>query len=408
MARHRQCSALLLTASLALLGGCGDRAPGSGDTAAGPTLNISGSSTVFPVIEKAIEAYGTTERGRDVRVKLSEVGSTGGLREFCQGNIPIANASRPISSAELKACADNGITFIELPLAFDALTVVVNGGNDWASAISTRELSRTWSKEAEGTIKSWQQINIDWPDRPLRLCGPGDDSGTFDYFNEAINGDKANSRSDYEGSEDDNVIVECVATDANAMGYFGFAYYQANRERLKALAIAGPDGIAVPPSVATAQDGTYKPLSRPLFIYVNDKQCGTTTPSAASWASRWATACASWRRPATSPCQPTPTGWWKPSSTATSSAPPSAAICRSASPSAKPCARALMRPARRAIADQTPAGCSCRGGVGSRLPERKASPTSRQEAHRQACRPPTRNRAPDSRVPSRRPAALAM
>ena len=272
MARHRQCSALLLTASLALLGGCGDRAPGSGDTAAGPTLNISGSSTVFPVIEKAIEAYGTTERGRNVTVNLSEVGSTGGLREFCQGNIPIANASRPISSAELKACADNGITFIELPLAFDALTVVVNGGNDWASAISTRELSRTWSKEAEGTIKSWQQINIDWPDRPLRLCGPGDDSGTFDYFNEAINGDKANSRSDFEGSEDDNVIVECVATDANAMGYFGFAYYQANRERLKALAIAGPDGIAVPPSVATAQDGTYKPLSRPLFIYVNDKQ----------------------------------------------------------------------------------------------------------------------------------------
>jgi len=272
MARHRQCSALLLTASLALLSGCGDRAPDGGDSAAGATLSISGSSTVFPVIEKAIEAYGTTERGRNVTVNLSEVGSTGGLREFCQGNIPIANASRPISSAELKACADNGITFIELPLAFDALTVVVNGGNDWASAISTRELSRTWSKEAEGTIKTWQQINIDWPDRPLRLCGPGDDSGTFDYFNEAINGNKANSRSDYEGSEDDNVIVECAATDANAMAYFGFAYYKANSDRLKALAIAGPDGIAVAPSVETAQDGTYRPLSRPLFIYVNDKQ----------------------------------------------------------------------------------------------------------------------------------------
>ncbi|MCP9888479.1 PstS family phosphate ABC transporter substrate-binding protein [Cyanobium sp. ATX 6A2] len=272
MARHRQCSALLLTASLALLSGCGDRVADSTDSGGSASLTISGSSTVFPVIEKAIEGFAKTERGRDVRVKLSEVGTTGGMREFCQGAIPIANASRPISSAELKACADKGITFIELPLAFDALTVVVNGNNDWASAITTKELSRTWSKEAEGKIKNWQQINIDWPDRPLRLCGPGTDSGTFDYFNEAINGDKANSRSDFEGSEDDNVIVECVGSDPNAMGYFGFAYYQANQDRLNALAIAGADGIAVAPSVESAQDGSYKPLSRPLFMYVNDKQ----------------------------------------------------------------------------------------------------------------------------------------
>ncbi|MGL6134702.1 MAG: substrate-binding domain-containing protein, partial [Prochlorococcaceae cyanobacterium] len=231
MARHRQCSALLLTASLALLSGCGDRVADSSDSGGSASLTISGSSTVFPVIEKAIEGFAKTDRGRDVRVTLSEVGTTGGMREFCQGAIPIANASRPISSAELKACADKGITFIELPLAFDALTVVVNGNNDWASAITTKELSRTWSKEAEGTIKNWQQINIDWPDRPLRLCAPGTDSGTFDYFNEAINGDKANSRSDFEGSEDDNVIVECVGSDPNAMGYFGFAYYQANQDR---------------------------------------------------------------------------------------------------------------------------------------------------------------------------------
>jgi phosphate transport system substrate-binding protein len=269
----RPYAALLLTATLALVSGCGGRVADSTGSAEGaPSLTISGSSTVFPVIQKAIEAYGKTERGRDVTVNLSEVGTTGGLREFCQGAIPIANASRPISSAELQACADNGITFIELPLAFDALTVVVNGRNDWASAISTEELARTWSKEAEGKVKSWQQVNSSWPDRPLRLCGPGADSGTFDYFNEAINGDSGNSRRDVETSEDDLVIVTCVADDPNAMAYFGFAYYQANTDRLKALTIAGPDGIAVPPSVETAQDGSYRPLSRPLFIYVNDAQ----------------------------------------------------------------------------------------------------------------------------------------
>lgn len=269
----RPFSALLLTAALALVSGCDGRVADSTDATDGAaTLTISGSSTVFPVIEKAIEAFAKTERGRDVTVNLSEVGTTGGMREFCQGAIPIANASRPISSAELKACDDNGITFIELPLAFDALTVVVNDDNDWANAITTKELSRTWSKEAEGRITTWQQVNIDWPDRPLRLCGPGADSGTFDYFNEAINGDSSNSRSDVETSEDDTVIVRCVADDPNAMGYFGFAYYQANRDRLNALAIAGPEGIAVSPSVETAQDGSYKPLSRPLFVYVNDKQ----------------------------------------------------------------------------------------------------------------------------------------
>jgi phosphate transport system substrate-binding protein len=269
----RPYAALLLTASLALLSGCGGRvADSSGSAEGASTLTISGSSTVFPVIQKAIEAYGATARGRDVTVNLSEVGTTGGLREFCQGAIPIANASRPISTAELRACADNGVTFIELPLAFDAITVVVNGGNDWASAISTEELARTWSKQAEGKVKTWQQINGAWPDRPLRLCGPGVDSGTFDYFNEAINGDSTNSRSDVETSEDDLVIVRCVAEDPNAMGYFGFAYYQTNTERLNALAIPGPGGTPVLPSLETVQDGSYKPLSRPLFIYVNDTQ----------------------------------------------------------------------------------------------------------------------------------------
>jgi phosphate transport system substrate-binding protein len=236
------------------------------------TIQISGSSTVFPIIERAVAAYRDTARGKGVVVQLSEVGTSAGLRQFCAGEIPIANASRPISSKELKACEANGITFIELPLAFDALTVVVNKANTWAAEISTQDLARTWGKQAQGTVTSWKQINASWPDRALKLCAPGSDSGTFDYFNEAINGDKANARTDVQSSEDDNVLVNCVAADPNAMGYFGFAYYQSNAERLKALAIAGANGVAVLPSVKTAQQGTYKPLSRPLFVYVNDKQ----------------------------------------------------------------------------------------------------------------------------------------
>ncbi len=258
----------LLPALAALLTACGT----SGSPQGGAPINISGSSTVFPIIERAVEAYRKTERGRGVELQLREVGSSAGLRQFCAGEIPIANASRPISSQELQACAENNITFIELPLAFDALTVVVNSANDWASVITTRELARTWNKGAEGRVSRWSQINNDWPDRPLRLCAPGSDSGTFDYFNEAINGNKANARTDVVSSEDDNVLVACAASDPNAMAYFGFAYYKANAERLKALAIANRDGLAVIPSVKTAQNGSYKPLSRPLFIYVNDKQ----------------------------------------------------------------------------------------------------------------------------------------
>jgi phosphate transport system substrate-binding protein len=250
-----------------LLAGCGSSSPDGGTP-----IRISGSSTVFPIIERAVEAYRKSERGKGAEVELSEVGTSAGMRQFCAGEIPIANASRPISSKELKACAAAGISFIELPLAFDALTVVVNPANTWASEISGEELARTWSKEAQGKVKSWKQINSAWPERPLRLCAPGSDSGTFDYFNEAINGNKANARTDVESSEDDNVLVACAAGDANAMAYFGFAYFKANADRLKPLAVVNPAGVAVLPSVKSAQDGSYKPLSRPLFVYVNDKQ----------------------------------------------------------------------------------------------------------------------------------------
>ncbi|MFM8604030.1 MAG: PstS family phosphate ABC transporter substrate-binding protein [Cyanobium sp.] len=262
----------LLPALAALLAACGSGSPGGGTSGGTAPIRISGSSTVFPIIERAVEAYRKSERGKGTEVELSEVGTSAGLRQFCAGQIPIANASRPISSKELKACAEGGISFIELPLAFDALTVVVNSANDGVSEISTEELSRTWGRDAQGKVKKWKQVNAAWPDRPLRLCGPGKDSGTFDYFNEAINGDKTNARTDVESSEDDNVLVACAAGDPNAMAYFGFAYYQANAEKLKALAIANAGGAAVLPSVKAVQDGSYQPLSRPLFVYVNDKQ----------------------------------------------------------------------------------------------------------------------------------------
>jgi phosphate transport system substrate-binding protein len=233
-------------------------------------VRIGGSSTVFPILQQAISSFKAGGANPQVRIELQESGTTDGLRQFCNGQIPIANASRPISSRELAACARKGVTFIELPIAFDAITVVVNPKNTWARSISTAELSRLWNRQAQGRVNRWRQVNAAWPERPIRLCGPGEDSGTFDYFNKAINGSATNSRRDYTASEDDNVLVKCVANDANALGYFGFSYYQANSTRLRALAIGGPRGT-VAPSVVNVQKELYVPLSRPLFMYVNDR-----------------------------------------------------------------------------------------------------------------------------------------
>lgn len=238
----------------------------SGNQAA--PIRIGGSSTVFPILTEAIQAF--RQAGNKGGIELKETGTSDGFRRFCAGQLEIANASRPINSKELKACASNRISFLELPLAFDAITVVVHPSNTWAQQISTKELARLWGRQAEGMITRWRDVNRDWPDRPIKLCGPGKDSGTYDYFNKAINGSSEISRQDYSSSEDDNVIVKCVAQNPNALGYFGISYYKANQKRLRALPVATTSG-PVYPAIANVQSGRYQPLSRPLFIYVNDK-----------------------------------------------------------------------------------------------------------------------------------------
>ena len=232
-------------------------------------FKIGGSSTVFPLMALAVKKF--QARWPAPKVELVESGTSAGFRQFCAGKIAIANASRPINSKELKVCSANGIAFIELPIAFDAITVVVNPKNTWAKQISIKELAHIWASDAQGKVDRWKEVNQDWPDRALSLCGPGKDSGTYDYFNKSVNGKDDNARTDYTASEDDAVLVRCVAGNVNALGYFGFGYYNANRDRLRALAIVGPTG-PVAPTVATVQDGSYVPLSRPLFLYINDKE----------------------------------------------------------------------------------------------------------------------------------------
>jgi phosphate transport system substrate-binding protein len=235
----------------------------------GGTIRISGSSTVFPITGGVIRAFRGTSAGANVRFELLETGTSAGFRDFCSGKVQISNASRPINSEELKTCTARGVNFIELPIAFDALTVAVNPRNTWAKAISTTELSRLWRRSAEGKIMRWNQVNAAWPATPIRLCGPGKDSGTFDYFNKAINGNASDSRRDYTSSEDDAVVVNCIAKDPQALGYLGFGWYASNTNKLRALAVNGRKGL-VSPSVVNVQNERYSPLSRPLFIYIND------------------------------------------------------------------------------------------------------------------------------------------
>jgi phosphate transport system substrate-binding protein len=257
--------------------GCGrdaDEAAGANNTAntqeqLSGTILIDGSSTVGPLTTGAAEEFRSEQP--DVNVEVGVSGTGGGFERFCAGETDISNASRPIDEEEeVPLCEDGGVEYTEFQVGVDALTVVVNSENDWIDCVTTDQLKTIWEPKAEGKVTNWNQVDSSFPDQRLVLAGPGTDSGTFDYFTDEINGEEGASRSDYTASEDDNVVVQAVAGDKGGLGYFGFTYYEENQEKLKALDVDSGDGC-VAPSVDSARDGSYAPLSRPLFIYVKNE-----------------------------------------------------------------------------------------------------------------------------------------
>ena len=243
--------------------------------AAGPvqaqTVKIDGSSTVYPVTEAVAEEFQKSKKGA-IKVTVGISGTGGGFKKFCRGEIDISDASRPILKKEMEECKTAGIEYIELPVAFDALTVMINPKNTFIKSMTVDELKKIWEPSAQGKITRWNQVNPAWLDAPLKLFGAGSDSGTFDYFTEAIVGKAKASRGDFTASEDDNVLVQGISRDVNSLGYFGYAYYAENKDKLKAVPIVEKSGKpGVEPSEKTVLDGSYQPLSRPIFIYVNTK-----------------------------------------------------------------------------------------------------------------------------------------
>ncbi|HEX5850909.1 MAG TPA: PstS family phosphate ABC transporter substrate-binding protein [Rubrobacter sp.] len=263
IARQRSLVWLCLVLGLSLgLVSCGS-AGGSGEDVAG-NIRIEGSSTVYPITQAAAELF--REENPDARIEVGGAGTSDGFEAFCQGDTQISDASRPIEPEEIEVCEENNVEFIEIPVAYDGISVVVNKkDNDWATDITSEELKKIWEPSAEGKVTEWSQVNPDWPNKPLDLYGPGTESGTYEFFNEAIvaNEEEVSRQSDVEMSEDDNVLVQGVSGDANALGYFGYSYYENNLDSLKALAVDG-----VKPSEDSIRNGEYL-LSRPLFIYVS-------------------------------------------------------------------------------------------------------------------------------------------
>jgi phosphate transport system substrate-binding protein len=251
---------LALSLVLAACGGGSSASQGGGNLSG--SINVEGSSTVQPITQVAAELFG--QEYPDVRFKIGGAGTSDGFEAFCQGDTQISDASRPIDVAEeVPICKENGVEYIELPVAYDGISIVVNSQNDWAQDITTEELRALWEPAAEDEITRWSQVRSSWPDRPINLYGAGTESGTFDFFTEEVVGEEDASRTDYEASENDNVLVRGVSGDENALGYFGFSYYENNKDTLKALALDG-----VEPTEQTIISGDYA-LSRPLFIYVN-------------------------------------------------------------------------------------------------------------------------------------------
>ena len=233
-------------------------------------VKVDGSSTVYPVTEAVAEDFQKSKKG-EVKVTVGISGTGGGFKKFCRGEIDVADASRPILKQEMEACAQAGIKYIELPVAFDALTVVAHPKNTFIKQLTVEQLKKMWEPAAQGTVTNWKQIDPSFPDAQMKLFGAGSDSGTFDYFTEAIVGKAKSSRGDYTASEDDNVLVQGVSRDINAIGYFGYAYYAENQGKLKAVPIVNKEGQPVAPGPKSVLDGSYNPLSRPIFIYVSEK-----------------------------------------------------------------------------------------------------------------------------------------
>lgn len=267
---------LAVVCAVALLGpGC-KKSENQAAQAQGGSIKIDGSSTVFPIMEAMAEEYGKGKR--DLRVTVGVSGTGGGFKKFCTGETDVSNASRPIKPSEVETCKKNGVEYVELPVAYDGIAITVNPKNTWVDQITVAELKKIWEPEAQGKITRWSQVREGWPDSELHLYGAGVDSGTYDYFTEAAVGKEHSSRGDYTSSEDDNVLVQGIANDVGALGFFGFAYFEENKDKLKLIPVN--DGKedngagAIAPSPETIRNGTYQPLSRPIFYYVSVKSLG--------------------------------------------------------------------------------------------------------------------------------------
>jgi len=262
MLKYSKLVSALAVAGVALVGA---------QSAMAQVIKIDGSSTVYPITEAVAEEFQKAKKNA-IKVTVGISGTGGGFKKFCRDETDISNASRPITKSEMELCKAAGVEYVEMPVAFDALTVVINPKNAFLKQATVEEMKMLWEPAAQGKITKWNQINPAWPDAPIKLFGAGADSGTFEYFTEAMVGKAKSSRGDYTASEDDNVLVQGVSRDVNAIGYFGYAYYAENKAKLKALPIVNPKtGKAVEPSAANVENGTYAPLSRPIFIYVKAK-----------------------------------------------------------------------------------------------------------------------------------------
>lgn len=274
--RRMGCSASLLALTFSIAA-CGQSQPTSGESPAASSVAespasdlsgqvlVDGSSTVFPISEAMAEEFMKANPG--VRVTVGVSGTGGGFKKFCAGETDISNASRPIKQEEIDLCKQNNIEYVEVPIAYDGLSVVVHPGNDFVTCLTVEELKRIWEPGAQGQITNWNQVRSDFPNEPLSLYGAGTDSGTYDYFTAAIVGEEGSSRGDYTASEDDNTLVQGVSSDTNSLGFFGYAYYVENQDRLKLVEIDNGNGC-VAPSPETIADGSYAPLSRPEFFYI--------------------------------------------------------------------------------------------------------------------------------------------